>query len=118
MWSCGSAGAVAAALVETEGSEPKQSHGHSHGHEHECKDHHCTDHDHGHDDDHGDGCSDADCTDHTHSHAHHKASNDETTAAKRFGIHNFIYSRRRPFHPQRLKVWAGTGFRSPGMLEY
>ncbi|EFN50788.1 hypothetical protein CHLNCDRAFT_33359 [Chlorella variabilis] len=27
----------------------------------------------------------------------------ETTAAQRFGIKSFVYARRRPFHPQRLK---------------
>ncbi|KAK9819758.1 hypothetical protein WJX72_002032 [[Myrmecia] bisecta] len=34
-------------------------------------------------------------------HHHHKRQ--ETTAAARFGIRSFVYLRRRPFHPQRLK---------------
>ncbi|GFR40301.1 hypothetical protein Agub_g483 [Astrephomene gubernaculifera] len=40
---------------------------------------------------------------HHHHHHHHKHERGETRAAQRFGIRNFVYSRRRPFHPQRLK---------------
>ncbi len=36
-----------------------------------------------------------------HHHHHHKHERGETRAAQRFGIRNFVYSRRRPFHPQR-----------------
>ena len=40
--------------------------------------------------------------DHKHEHKHdHKHERGETRAASRFGIRNFVYSRRRPFHPQR-----------------
>lgn len=38
-----------------------------------------------------------------HAHHNHKASRQETSAAARFGIISFVYVRRRPFHPQRLK---------------
>ncbi|CAM9278731.1 unnamed protein product [Ascophyllum nodosum] len=47
---------------------------------------------------------------HSHSHAHSHSDSDglkemgegTTTAAKRFGIDNFVYRQRRPFHPERL----------------
>ncbi|KAG2437513.1 hypothetical protein HXX76_006161 [Chlamydomonas incerta] len=105
---------------------PKHEHKHTHeDHEHhdDCKA--CT-HDHSHDDDHGHGHTHEhkhthedhahhdDCKacthdhDHGHDHGHdhkheHKHERGETRAAQRFGIRNFVYSRRRPFHPQRLK---------------
>lgn len=123
-------GAVAAAKTQQHhddrGYEEEHSHGHSHGdhkHDdgHECDDH-CKEqhgHDHAHDHSH-EHVSDADgkvhhahddghecnehCTEHHHhgEHKHHHASK-ETTAALRFGIRSFVYSRRRPFHPQRLR---------------
>ncbi|CAM9348541.1 unnamed protein product [Sphacelaria rigidula] len=40
--------------------------------------------------------------DHSHSHAHGASGEGTTTAAKRFGIDNFVYRQRRPFHPERL----------------
>mmetsp|Transcript_9348 Transcript_9348/g.12314 ORF Transcript_9348/g.12314 Transcript_9348/m.12314 type:complete len:590 (-) Transcript_9348:244-2013(-) len=41
--------------------------------------------------------------DHSHGHSHsHSESAEATTAASRFGITNFIYRQRRPFHPDRL----------------
>lgn len=101
--------------------EHKHSHeGHEHhddckactGGEHHGHDHHDHKHEHSHaDHEHHDDCKA--CTeDHDHSHHGHKHSHDhahshkhkeETRAATRFGIRSFVYSRRRPFHPQRLK---------------
>ncbi|GBF95172.1 hypothetical protein Rsub_07885 [Raphidocelis subcapitata] len=45
---------------------------------------------------------------HSHHHHHHhhgggERERAETRAAKRFGIRSFVYNRRRPFHPQRLR---------------
>lgn len=40
---------------------------------------------------------------HGHSHGHKHKERAETRAAKRFGIRSFVYNRRRPFHPQRLR---------------
>jgi len=71
--------------VEPDCQEHGHDHGHGHGHEHE--------HSHGHGHEH----------EHEHGHGHSHGNKDATTAATRFGIHNFVYSRRRPFHPQRLK---------------
>eukprot|EP00903_Cladosiphon_okamuranus_P018046 g16607.t1 len=75
-------------------------HGHSHGHTehaHEGQKHDpdcakCNEegHAHGHD--------------HSHSHDHMERGDGTTTAAKRFGIDNFVYRQRRPFHPERLGV--------------
>lgn len=42
--------------------------------------------------------------DHSHSHDHKEVGDGTTTAAKRFGIDNFVYRQRRPFHPERLGV--------------
>lgn len=95
-------GAVAAALAEAKAAD---------GHNHACSDSHCTDHSHHHHHHHHEGahgkeaaCTDPGCQDHGHDHSHHDhKGKDATTASKRFGIHNFVYTRRRPFHPQRLK---------------
>lgn len=53
-------------------------------------DHHHEKHDHHH----HDGCKLCDDS---------KSKRQKTTAATRFGILSFVYERRRPFHPQRLK---------------
>lgn len=57
-----------------------------HEHQHEHHDHH---HEHDHQ--------------HEHQHGGEAAKRQKTTAASRFGIVSFVYERRRPFHPQRLK---------------
>ncbi|KAG5186851.1 CobW/HypB/UreG, nucleotide-binding domain-containing protein [Tribonema minus] len=77
------------------------THDHAHVHDHECAEPGCTDptHDHAHVHDHE--CEEAGCTDPTHDHSH-THGHGETTAAARFGVNNFVYRRRRPFHPTRL----------------
>ena len=76
------------------------SHEHSHAeasHEHSHDAATCTDpsHDHSHDA--------ATCTDPTHDHSHDDARQ-ETTAATRFGIRTFVYTRRRPFVGKRFEA--------------
>lgn len=70
-------------------------HSHEHGDKHSHKHGHNHDHDRDHDHDHG--------HDHDHDHSHNHGDRQETTAAARFGIRSFVYSRRQPFHPQRLQ---------------
>jgi len=75
-----------------------QEHGHgdAHDHDHEHKDGVCPYETQGHGGGHGE--------DHGHGHGHETDSyrQDTTSASQRFGITSFVYSRRRPFHPQRL----------------
>lgn len=86
-------GAVAAAkCIEAEIQDDEDGH---HGECKACKEeghdhHHHDHHDHHH-------------HDHHHAHTHNKKERQATTAAARFGILSFVYSRRRPFHPIRLK---------------
>ena len=108
------AAAAEAAAKEEEGEEGEgDGHGHHHHHDHghacgtDCKEEH--DHKH-HDHKHHDH-------DHDHKHHHHdhdgpcgdacaakpKRARQDTTAASRFGIRSFVYRRRRPFHPGRLR---------------
>lgn len=122
-------GAVAAAHAmqaahEGHGHDHKHhDHGHGHKHTHEDHAHHddcgaCThDHDHAHghahkhehnhaDNEHHDDCG---ACEHKHDHGHGQHHDHDhsvrpaTRAAERFGIKSFVYCRRRPFHPQRLK---------------
>ena len=49
------------------------------------------------------------CMQQEHAHKHdHTHKRQETTAAARFGIVSFVYSRRRPFHPQRWISFHGS----------
>lgn len=66
---------------------------HSHGREHADGLKHEQSDGHKHEHSHADG--------HEHKHHHHSHERQETTAASRFGIRSFVYSRRLPFHPQR-----------------
>ena len=74
-------------------SDEHQHHGHDHHHHnHEHHQHHHHNHEHHHE--HGkDGCEACD----------QQKKRQKTTAASRFGILSFVYERRKPFHPQRLK---------------
>ena len=84
--------------------EEKKEGEHSHSHSHSHKKH-----------EHGAECAAKGCTDGDHGHGRHpqhthephapkpKKLRQETTAAARFGIRSFVYRRRRPFHPGRLR---------------
>jgi G3E family GTPase len=77
--------------------EHTHEHTHEHAHEHEHAHAHAHAHDHAHDHAPGEACGDA-CPE-----APAKRARQETTAATRFGIRSFVYRRRRPFHPGRLR---------------
>jgi len=98
-----------------EGEEKKKEHSHSHSHSHEHHKHEHHKHEHHehehHEHEHGGECAAKGCTE-THEHHDHKGHShapktkklrQETTAAARFGIRSFVYRRRRPFHPGRLR---------------
>ncbi|CAM9156263.1 unnamed protein product [Ectocarpus sp. 13 AM-2016] len=72
------------------------------GHSHEHKEHE-HEGEKGHDSDCSSECSEeGHGHDHSHSHGHKAVGDGTTTAAKRFGIDNFVYRQRRPFNPERL----------------
>ncbi|CAN0055265.1 unnamed protein product, partial [Discosporangium mesarthrocarpum] len=91
----------AAALGAAEAACGSHEHSHSHhSHDHnreEALDPDCS------------GCNSS-ADDHSHSHSHSHSDDREgggggegtTSAARRFGIDNFVYRQRRPFHPERL----------------
>lgn len=84
----------------SESSKPEGHHGeeqhtaeHHHHHHHHHHDEH-EHHDHQHD---GDDCAVCETK------KKQEQGTQETRAALRFGIRSFVYARRRPFHPQRLR---------------
>jgi G3E family GTPase len=76
---------------------------HEHSHASGCDEPACTDpsHDHSHEHSHASGCDEPACTDPSHDHSH-EDDRQQTTAATRFGITTFVYSRRRPFDAERF----------------
>ena len=92
-----------AACVDTECKD--ESHGHSHSHDAACVDPECKDESHGHSHSHAhtESCSDPTCTDESHGHSHSHSHSHEATPEEKFGISSFVYLRRRPFAPSRLK---------------
>lgn len=106
------------ALVQTaRAAASGHDHGHGHVHTADCS-HPSHDHDHdhstctnpAHDHSHSHSSSahihsDACTHDHDHGHGHDHSHGPTTTAASRFGITSFVYSRRVPFHPIRFKMF-------------
>ncbi|CBN79903.1 conserved unknown protein [Ectocarpus siliculosus] len=96
---CGSCHSEEEAKDEDDGVEVASSCG---GHSHEHKEHE-HEGEKGHDSDCSSECSEeGHGHDHSHSHGHKAIGDGTTTAAKRFGIDNFVYRQRRPFNPERL----------------
>mmetsp|Transcript_55068 Transcript_55068/g.131109 ORF Transcript_55068/g.131109 Transcript_55068/m.131109 type:complete len:692 (-) Transcript_55068:135-2210(-) len=97
----------AVAKVE-ECAEPEckdESHGHSHAKaEVACVEEACTDPSHAHSHAKAEvACADETCTDPSHSHGDSHAHTHEKTPEEKWGISSFVYFRRRPFSPARLK---------------
>jgi len=79
------------------------AHGHAHAAEEETKKETST-HSHDEHDAHDDASSSHSSSHSSHSHSHaHEDGFSATTARTRFGIDSFVYSRRRPFSPERLE---------------
>jgi len=96
---------AAAACAEPACTDPTHDHGHSDAAA-ACAEPECTDptHDHGHSDA-AAACAEPECTDPTHDHGHSEGGGlAGTTAATRFGIGSFVYARRRPFAPRKLRA--------------
>lgn len=108
--------AVCAATGDDKKNDGDGKCGHDHHHhDHDQHHHHHHHHEHHGEAHHGSDCAAKGCTEDGHGHHHHHHDHDghgdrkkkklrqETTAAARFGIRSFVYRRRRPFHPGRLR---------------
>ena len=109
-------GQVRGAVAAVKAKESKHGHGHAddhgdgHGHAHDHGDGHEHGPECGHGHSHGDGhVHGPECGHHSHD---HDLSDDrqDTTAARRFGIRSFVYSARKPFNVDRLKIFSKEHF--------